>query len=374
MTTTNFDDILNKLEIGPWNLMIFLLCSLWGVFAAMQAVGTAFLSPATDHWCRLPELNHWTNAQVWSYALPRTTVGGLPQHSQCEMYTRNYSLLVGVPWEERLQHLPEGDVEEESLPTQPCEAWQYDTSTFSSTLISEWNLVCGRETLRSLIQSVYMMGYAVGSPLGGFFSDRFGRKRVMSIALWVFILVSITGSFSPYYELFLLCRFLIAFSSTIVYQASYILAVESCTRRQRGVVGILFSVPSALGFMLLPCIAYYVREWRALHLAVSVPVIVLIANTILLPESPRWLLHSGKWRQAEIELLKAARWNRGKSFDTSWLRSTLTQLKAESEVTPSNQVSVTPSNQKSVKRPPVRSLCNALQSEVCVTPSSQKCL
>lgn len=50
--------------------------------------------------------------------------------------------------------------------------------------------------------------------------------------------------------------------------------------KQRGVVGILFSVPFALGYMMLPGVAYYIREWRQLHLAISVPVILLIANTM----------------------------------------------------------------------------------------------
>ncbi|MPC96967.1 Solute carrier family 22 member 20 [Portunus trituberculatus] len=50
--------------------------------------------------------------------------------------------------------------------------------------------------------------------------------------------------------------------------------------RHRGLVGIMFSVPFALGNMLLPGVAYLVRDWRHLHLAISVPVILLISNTM----------------------------------------------------------------------------------------------
>ncbi|XP_042237281.1 steroid transmembrane transporter SLC22A24-like [Homarus americanus] len=331
MTAAKFEDILNKLETGPWNWIIFLLCSLWGVFGAMQAVATAFLSPTIDHWCSVPELTNWTKEQVWSFSLPRTTVGGVPHHSQCEMYVRNYSHLVGVAWEDRFHYFPDESAEVEALPTQPCPSWEYDTHTFHSTLISEWDLVCGRESLRSVIQSIFMFGIFFGAPLGGYFSDRFGRKRVMGGALWVFILVSTSGSFSPYYQLFLLCRFLMAFTGTIVYQTSYILAVEACTMSQRSVVGIMFSVPFAFGCMLLPGIAYYIRDWRHLHLAISFPVVLLIANTIILPESPRWLLQNGRWAEAEKELQKAARWNSSKTFDHSWLLATITQMKVEAE-------------------------------------------
>ena len=52
---------------------------------------------------------------------------------------------------------------------------------------------------------------------------RFGRKRLMSGALWAFIVVSVLGSVAPSYPLFLVCRLVMAFTGTIVYQASYIL-------------------------------------------------------------------------------------------------------------------------------------------------------
>ncbi|XP_045131418.1 LOW QUALITY PROTEIN: organic cation transporter protein-like [Portunus trituberculatus] len=331
MAVPTIEDVLNRVETGPWNWTIFLLGSLWGVFGAMQALATAFLSPAVDHWCQVPHLHNWTTQQLWNFSLPRTKVGGVPHHSQCEMYVRNYSLMEGVSWEERLLHLPEGELDESTLPTQPCETWEFDTSSFQSTLISEWELVCGREHLRSLSQSIFMVGYFFGAPLGGYFSDRFGRKRLMSGALWAFIVVSVLGSVAPSYPLFLVCRLVMAFTGTIVYQASYILAVEASSMRHRGLVGIMFSVPFALGNMLLPGVAYLVRDWRHLHLAISVPVILLISNTIILPESPRWLLQNGRGQEAERELQKAARWNSSKTFDSTWLLSALTQMKAQAE-------------------------------------------
>lgn len=68
---------------------------------------------------------------------------GMPHHSQCEMYVRNYSLLEGVPWEERWEYLADGGQEEATTPTQLCQAWEYDKSSFQSTLISEVRFVCG---------------------------------------------------------------------------------------------------------------------------------------------------------------------------------------------------------------------------------------
>ncbi|XP_068221444.1 solute carrier family 22 member 3-like [Palaemon carinicauda] len=333
MTAAKFEDILTRLEVGPWHWFLFLLCSLWGIFGSMQTLATAFLNPAVDHWCHIPELveANWTKEQIWNvfHAQVRRKIGGVEQHSQCEMFVRNYTSLVGAIDVEDFEGdplRPKGD-----WPIQPCSSWDYDHPSSRSTITSEWDLVCNRESLRSLIQSVFMMGVFFGSPLGGYFADRFGRKRLMTGSLWVFIVVSIVASFSPYYQLFLLCRFLMAFNGNIVYQTSYILAVEACTAKQRSIVGILFSVPFAIGYMLLPALAYHVREWRHLHLAISLPVILLIANTILLPESPRWLIQTGKWSEAEKELQRAARWNSRKSFDSTWLLSTIREMKEEAD-------------------------------------------
>ncbi|XP_064103970.1 organic cation transporter protein-like [Macrobrachium nipponense] len=330
MTAAKFEDILTRLEVGPWHWFLFLLCSLWGIFGSMQTLATAFLNPAVDHWCHIPELveANWTKEQIWNVSMPRAKIGGVIQHSQCEMFHFGG----GLPPDAG------GDFEDDALmprseewPVQPCSSWDYAHQTSRSTITSEWDLVCNRESLRSLIQSIFMLGVFFGSPLGGYFADRFGRKRLMTGSLWVFIVVSIVASFSPYYQLFLLCRFLMAFNGNIVYQTSYILAVEACTTKQRSIVGILFSVPFAIGYMLLPAVAYYVREWRHLHLAISLPVILLIANTILLPESPRWLIQTGKWSEAERELQRAARWNSRKSFDTTWLLSTIREMKEEAD-------------------------------------------
>ncbi|XP_042890493.1 uncharacterized protein LOC122265316 [Penaeus japonicus] len=135
--TTSFEDVLAKLDSGPWNWLIFLLCSLWGLFGGMQTVATAFLSPMTDHWCHIPELHvaNWTKEQIWNYSLPRTTLNGEAHHSRCEMYVRNYSLVTKLTWEEAFLTIPDGGGE--GLQKRPCVTWDYDTEVFNTTLISE---------------------------------------------------------------------------------------------------------------------------------------------------------------------------------------------------------------------------------------------
>lgn len=53
-----------------------------------------------------------------------------------------------------------------------CTSWDYDTSVFSSTIISEWDLVCERAHLVNLSQTIFMFGILVGGVLFGSLADK----------------------------------------------------------------------------------------------------------------------------------------------------------------------------------------------------------
>lgn len=53
-----------------------------------------------------------------------------------------------------------------------CTSWNYDTSVFSSTIVSEWNLVCEKANLVNLSQTIFMFGILVGGVLFGSLADK----------------------------------------------------------------------------------------------------------------------------------------------------------------------------------------------------------
>ena len=54
----------------------------------------------------------------------------------------------------------------------------YDTYYYGTTIVTEWNLICDKIHLASLTQTIYMLG-AASSIIVGYFSDRYGRKKVI---------------------------------------------------------------------------------------------------------------------------------------------------------------------------------------------------
>uniref|UniRef100_A0A452T6S3 Solute carrier family 22 member 11-like n=1 Tax=Ursus maritimus TaxID=29073 RepID=A0A452T6S3_URSMA len=187
--------------------------------------------------------------------------------------------------------------------TEPCvDGWVYDRSTFTSTIVAEWDLVCDYQSLKPMVQSIYMVGVLLGSFCWGLLSDRFGRKPSLS---WCCLQVALANTGTAFASNFLIycgLRFLSAFGVAGIIMTPVTLS-ESF---------LWLDLPwwGAGDGMILGALAFTIRDWRTLQLAVSMPFFAsLCFHNRWLPESARWLIIVGKPDQALQELRKVARIN-----------------------------------------------------------------
>ncbi|XP_068633910.1 organic cation transporter protein-like isoform X2 [Battus philenor] len=190
-----------------------------------------------------------------------------------------------------------------------CSEFKYDRNVFHETIISEWDLVCDREWLKSLTQTFFMLGILVGSMVFGHLSDRFGRRLPFVAAVCLQLVSGVTTAFSVNWYMFTILRFLLAVATGGTMVSSFVLTMEIIGAKYRETVGIIYQIPFNLGHLTLPLFAYFLRDWNTFQLAISLPSVLFLSYYFLLPESPRWLLTIGKAKEAAIVMEKAAKRN-----------------------------------------------------------------
>ena len=140
-------------QLGPWHLVVCVLIFLLKFPTAWHQLGIVFLAPPVNYTC--------SNASL----------------DRC---------------------------------SDECHDWDYDTSTFSRTIITEWDLVCTKSNLVNLSQTIFMFGILIGSMLFGTLADKFGRRRPLVVAVIVQLLTGTATSFAPGFWIFVFLRFILA--------------------------------------------------------------------------------------------------------------------------------------------------------------------
>ncbi|XP_078699438.1 organic cation transporter protein-like isoform X5 [Branchiostoma floridae x Branchiostoma belcheri] len=282
---------------GRFQKITAIAMALVGIPAGFNMVAMTFLGAMTDHRCRLHEnsrAGYAGNAtEELNASIPWENVGGTWRLSQCNMYVD-----------------PLGDEAGENATIAPCEyGWVYDRSQYSSSIVTEFDLVCNKAWLTELAQSIYMSGVCVGAVLFGVMADRYGRRPILLLCLMLQIPLMFAVAFATNYVTFVTLRFFIGATTNGFLYSGIVIGTEVVHTSRRSLFGMSLSFTQATSYMLLGALAYFFRDWRNLQLAMSIPSLLFVSYWWLAPESPRWLLTNHKTEEAKAVIRKAAKQN-----------------------------------------------------------------
>uniref|UniRef100_A0A8C0A1P3 Solute carrier family 22 member 7 n=1 Tax=Anas zonorhyncha TaxID=75864 RepID=A0A8C0A1P3_9AVES len=160
-----FEDLL--LEIGGFGrfqiLILFVLC-LARINLPMHFLLHSFLAATPSHHCAIPHQEAFVNLtmeEILLISIPREPDGTF---RSCEMFSQpQFHLLLNSSLQ------PEND----SI-IQNCQhGWVYDHSQFTSTISTQWDLVCEQRGLNQATATFFFIGVTIGAVVFGYLSDRF---------------------------------------------------------------------------------------------------------------------------------------------------------------------------------------------------------
>jgi SP family arabinose:H+ symporter-like MFS transporter len=185
----------------------------------------------------------------------------------------------------------------------------FDTVVISGaekTIQALWGL---SPNLHGYAMASALYGTVVGSLLGGWPADRFGRKATL---LWIGILyfVGAVGSgLAPNVAIFIIARVIGGLGIGISTVVAPMYISEIAPPKHRGRLAGLFQFNIVFGIL----IAYVsnrllagvgVDAWRWMLGVAAFPSLIYVAFCFALPESPRWLLSRKGDREAALQVLQ----------------------------------------------------------------------
>lgn len=163
--------------------------------------------------------------------------------------------------------------------------------------------------LQGWAMSCALVGCLAGALSAGIFSDRFGRKRMLVVSAFLFIVSSAGTGAAGGFMLFIVWRMLGGFAIGLASNVSPLYIAEVAPAELRGRLVSLNQLTIVLGILLAQIVNWQVADpvpnnataemireswngqygWRWMFWITNIPAMLFFAGAFFVPESPRWL-------------------------------------------------------------------------------------
>ncbi len=185
----------------------------------------------------------------------------------------------------------------------------FDTVVISGaekTIQALWEL---SPAMHGLAMGAALWGTVLGSLIGSWPTDRFGRKRTLLCIGTLFLVGSLWSAFATEVYSFMIARFLGGIAIGVSTVAAPLYISEISPPGSRGRLAGMFQFNIVFG-ILMAFVSNSLfagmgeHAWRWMLGIMAVPSVIYTAACFIIPESPRWLLSRKGDRAAGLKVLK----------------------------------------------------------------------
>ncbi|WAH35216.1 MFS transporter [Alicyclobacillus dauci] len=199
------------------------------------------------------------------------------------------------------------------------DAWDVVLPGFVLPLLaqSSWHL---NSLELGIFGTIGLIGMAVGAFVWGSIADLVGRRKAFSWTVLLFALFSLLSAVAPSYTWLLIFRFISGFGLGGCVPVDYSVVAEFMPKKNRGTMLTLMDVWWPIGATLNGLLASALlpfHNWRVLFLIMVVPALLVFWIRRGIPESPLYLVQSGRRAEADDILSRLAK-RTGVTLPATW--------------------------------------------------------
>ncbi|MBS0028035.1 sugar porter family MFS transporter [Chitinophaga sp. 22321] len=178
-----------------------------------------------------------------------------------------------------------------------------------------------------LFVSCALLGCIAGVAFSGYLSDKIGRKKVLFIAAFLFLISAVGFAFSKDYTILISFRIMAGMAVGVASNVSPLYISEIAPGHKRGALVTFYQLAITVGVLCAYLSNLFLQRnaaaatgsgdgllhwlfienvWRGMFLVAVIPATAFALLLLIVPESPRWLVQYGRTSEALAVLIKTS--------------------------------------------------------------------
>jgi SP family galactose:H+ symporter-like MFS transporter len=185
----------------------------------------------------------------------------------------------------------------------------YDTGVISGAILFIRQQFSLSDFMVGVVVSAVLVGAVIGAGVGGDLADRFGRRKMIIIAGFIFGIGATTSTvgtaFLPYVTVLIAGRTIVGVGIGVASEVAPLYISEVAPAKMRGSLVSLNQLAVTMGIVVSYLVDYAfapIEGWRYMLGLAIVPATILVIGMTFVPNTPRWLVRQVRMDEAKAVL------------------------------------------------------------------------